>query len=158
MNTSGIISNVVLLLLPIFIAVSLYCYKAIEQNLPEKQRAALTEITRMAVYSVEQQYSSVDSEHKKNAAVNMVGNIFRAFKLPIPEMYIISAAIEACILEMNMFQNGSGGDDLLPIFNPRSPLPFHPMTPAPPPTQLPPSQPSTPLPAGPTTGGDNHAS
>lgn len=149
-----IINIIFYLLIPLVIVACLYYYNSLLQGMPDKQRQALQEIAKLAVYSVEQQYSSVESEHKKNAAMNIASSIFRAFKLTVPESYVISAAIEACVLEMNMFQLGGGNDDdLLPIINPRSPLKF---PPAPQPTQLP-TPPATPQPAGPG-GGDDHAS
>ena len=130
MMNEEVMINIVIILLPFALAASVYCYKALEQRLPEKQREALQEFVKIAVRGVEQEYGAVQGR-KKDVAMQMVGDMFQAFKLPVPSHDIVSLAIEACVLEMNMFQHSKlAGMDTVKI---GVPAPTDP-----PKTQLPP--------------------
>lgn len=99
MNTQLLLSNIVILSFPIILALALWTIKSAEQKLPEKQRTALDQFVKYAVYCVEQT-SNGTSMQKKNAAITLITAFFAAMKLPMPSQTLVEAAIEACVFEM----------------------------------------------------------
>lgn len=98
MNTQSMVSNIIILLLPVMLMLDLWLFHWIGNRLPEKQRAALDHFVDIAVKNVEQQYT--DNPDKKNLAIKIVKQSFQALKLPVPDAALIDAAIEACVYEL----------------------------------------------------------
>ena len=111
MNTSDII----VLLMPVIFAVAWWLFSWIEQRLPEKQRAAFKDFVDIAVKNVEQEIDNMPSSQKKEAAIRIVEPLFEAFKLPVPDAAVISAAIEAAVFEMNQMKIPGLGVNTGPI-------------------------------------------
>ncbi len=89
----------------------LYCYLAIkqsEQRSPSKQREALKDFAEIAVKYIEQRFSDLSSDQKKEAAVRFVIKLFVEHDLPVPDQAIIEAAIEAVVWEINHVGENTG--------------------------------------------------
>jgi hypothetical protein len=102
------ISDIIVILIPFTIFGALWLINWLEQRLPEKQRAALKEFASIAIKKVEQQFSDLSNSQKKQAAIDIVEQMFHEFKMPVPHLAIIDAVIEACIWEMNHVRTYSG--------------------------------------------------
>ena len=99
MNTSDII----VLLLPIMVFVSLLLCQWFEQRLPPAKRAELDYYVEKAVKYVEMTCTSA-SLQKKSAAVSMIYDFFKAANRPAPSQVLVDAAIEACVYEINQMK------------------------------------------------------
>jgi LL-H family phage holin len=100
-------------LIPFLIAGCAYGYQLLAQRLPEKQRAALDQFAGIAVAKIEQQYSSASGPNKKQLAIELIGDLFKSFGLPIPSTGAIDAAIEAAVFAINQAQPAQ--DDPAPL-------------------------------------------
>lgn len=90
--------DIIILLFPVIVALMIWLLRIAEQRLPEKQRQALDQFVKIAVQNVEQQYTH--NPDKKNIAISVVIQFFTFFKLPVPDVALIDAAIEACVWEI----------------------------------------------------------
>jgi LL-H family phage holin len=99
MNTQELLSDLIILLLPIIIAVALWLYRLLEQRLPEKQRAILDYFVKIAVQCVEATNAGTGIQ-KKNAAIMLITAFFSTLRLPVPSSALIDAAIDAAVFEM----------------------------------------------------------
>jgi LL-H family phage holin len=99
-STQDLITDGIILLFPILVAVALWILRLAEQRLPEKQREALQQFVKIAVQCVEAT-STGTSTQKKNAALTLIYAFFDALHLPVPSHTLIDAAIESCVFEIN---------------------------------------------------------
>ena len=95
------ISDIILVLIALIMP---FLWFLLLQRLPEKQRAALDQFAKYAVYKVEQQYSHFSNSQKKAYAETVIENCFRAARLPIPDYVLIDASIEYFVYVMKQFQ------------------------------------------------------
>lgn len=75
-------------------------YTRFESRLPANQQDMLERYAKMAVQYVEQSVLA-DGHEKKNRAIDLTQKLLLAAKLPIPNMAILNAAIEAAVLVLN---------------------------------------------------------
>lgn len=95
-----LIVNVILtLFLPVGAGIVVWLSRILAQNLPDHQTLRLEQFARWAVRKIEQQYTHNPS--KKELAIACVGNLFRAFKLPIPPDEAVEIAIEAAVYDLH---------------------------------------------------------
>jgi hypothetical protein len=92
------------LLWPIVKLLTQVAYERFKQQLPANQQDMLDRFAQMAVRGVEQGTSNIKGEQKKAMAMDIVKRLLLAAKLPLPNMVILSAAIEAAVLMMDRQQ------------------------------------------------------
>lgn len=79
-------------------------YKRFEHRLPASQQEMLERYAKMAVRYVEQGTTNIKGDAKKAVALDIIKKLLLSAKLPIPNMAILSAAIEAAVLVLNRDQ------------------------------------------------------
>lgn len=100
MEVLTLIVNVILtLLLPVGAGVVVWLSRILAQSLPDHQAPRLEQFARMAVRAVELNYQNNPS--KKALAVAALMDLFRAFKLPLPEQVALETAIDAAVYELH---------------------------------------------------------
>lgn len=100
MSTLQIIVNSVLtMMLPVLIGIVCIFYRLYVQRLPEQQRQALEQFTRFAVRRVELQHANALDKH--SLAFAFTTDLFKSFRLPLPEEEAIHTAIEAAVYDLN---------------------------------------------------------
>lgn len=97
-----LMSNIVILCMPIIVAIVVYIYNMLVARLPGAQRKALQEFTTMAVHYVEQFHKRKLSSEKKELAIDAVQQLFREYNLPIPSDEAIEVAIESSVLMLKV--------------------------------------------------------
>ena len=98
--TQQLITNLIPLLIPLAIALGVWLYQFLMEFLPTQQRASIDHIVRMIVRHVEQTMDAVSNAEKKQAAIMLAGQLFRALHLPVPDGPLLDAAIEAAVYEL----------------------------------------------------------
>jgi LL-H family phage holin len=131
MNTTDLISNITLALLPFLSLLAAYIFKIISKKLPENQLRALHQLSTYAVHMVEQIYSNAPGTQKKELATQTLMQLFSDFNLPVPSAQAIHSAIESALLLMNNLpQIAQTKDQANPLERPNPPdysnLPEHP--------------------------------
>jgi hypothetical protein len=105
MNWQSIpISDIIIALLPLISALCAYAYQQAIQRMPAQQRENLLHFASMSANKIEQVYPIAGSANKKQLATELVKDMFKAFKLPIPDERVIDAAIESAVLAINQSQ------------------------------------------------------
>jgi hypothetical protein len=98
-----LITNAVLtVLLPPAIGLVCWYYRVLVQRLPEHQRAALVQFTRMAVQYIE--YNHPDALDKHNLAYAFISDLFKAHRLPVPPRETLDVAIGSAMFEASSKQ------------------------------------------------------
>jgi hypothetical protein len=100
MNTQDMMTDIIILLFPIFVAVALWVLRLAEQRLPAQQRESLEQFATYVVKKIEQQYSGWSSDKKKAYAESVIIMLFKQMHLPPPSNTLIDAAIEAIVFEL----------------------------------------------------------
>jgi hypothetical protein len=125
MNISDIILYLVILIVPVLFNAGKAVVLKYEQNLPEKQHAALDRFAKYAVQKMEQVYTH--NPNKKQLAMAMVQRAFRDAKLPLPSEALVDSAIESFVYELNQAQAPKPTPD--PVVLSTGPLPVPPVAP-----------------------------
>ena len=107
-------SDGIVLLLPVLVFLILWSIQWLEQRLPERKRAELDYYTEKAVKCIEQTFTG-NSTQKKNAAIAMIYDFFKAANRPAPSQVLVDAALEACVYEINMMKLPGIGVNTGPI-------------------------------------------
>lgn len=81
----------------IVVAVVGYIYHIVAIHIPAQQRAYLEQWGRIVALKAEQFGAGKTNAEKKQMAMNDLVGFFSAFKLPVPPLDILSAAIEAAV-------------------------------------------------------------
>jgi len=90
-----------------FIVVGIgYLYHMIVIRLPAEQRSYIESFASTAVHMVEQRFEGKTGDEKRAIAIDALQGFFKAFKLPVPEHYILNSFIESAVLEMNRVKPG----------------------------------------------------
>ena len=99
--SANTISNMIIDLLPVLTFLAILFFQWFAQRLPDRQREALAHFASIAVQRTEQLFSSSDSATKKQVTIQLVEDLFHAFKLPQPDAAAIDAAIEAAVWSLS---------------------------------------------------------
>jgi LL-H family phage holin len=99
--SANTISNLIIDLVPVLAFLAVFFFQWFAQRLPDKQREALAHFASIAVQRTEQLFSSSDNATKKQVAIQLVDDLFRAFKLPLPNATAVDAAIEAAVWSLS---------------------------------------------------------
>jgi hypothetical protein len=103
---SSDITSLAILALPLVLLLAGWLFRKIDQRMPDKMHAMLVRCADIVTKTIEMQGSGFSSERKKDEAVKQVELLFRAARLPVPPIAIISIAIEAAVYAMNERQQG----------------------------------------------------
>ncbi len=108
--SANTISTLIIDLLPVLTFLAVLFFQWFAQRLPDKQREALGHFADIAVRRTEQLFSATDNATKKQIATQLVGDLFHAFNLPLPNAAAVDAAIEAAVwaLPSRPADNASG--------------------------------------------------
>jgi LL-H family phage holin len=98
------VSMLLLDLLPVLTVLAVFIGEWLAQRLPARQREALRHFAETAVSATEQVFGGTEGASKKQMALQLVEELFRAFKLPIPNATAIDAAIEAAVWALTATQ------------------------------------------------------
>jgi hypothetical protein len=118
MDSLMYISNILLLLLPVLIALIVYLYRMVEGHLPANQRAALDKLASQAVQFVEQTGSSLTSDQKKLLASKSLVDLLEEFKLPVPSAQVIDVVIEGAVYLLNQVSQTTPTLMRIPVVKP----------------------------------------
>ncbi len=99
MSIQLLVNAILTALLPVLIGFVCWVYRLNIQRMPEQQRLALEQFTRMAVRKVEQEHKN--ALDKRLLASAFTADLFRAFKLPIPSQDAINVFIEAAVYDIS---------------------------------------------------------
>lgn len=94
------------LLTPVFIILFIWAYQYLAHLLPDRQRAVLDQVVRLAVRQVEQTMNGEMGNIKKMAAIELVKRLFTMLRLPAPADFLIDVAIEAAVYELKHLKEG----------------------------------------------------
>ena len=92
-----IVNALLTIFLPFAIGFVYWHARGLTQRLPENQRHALEQFTRMAVQYVECEHQETSDKH--GLAVSFTVELFNAFNLPIPRRSVIDLAVGSALYE-----------------------------------------------------------
>jgi hypothetical protein len=97
------ISDIILCAMITLIGIAGILLKLLEHRLPEARRKALDQFARIAVLDIEQKWPIKSGPDKKAMAESMIEALFQKYHMPPADQWIIDAAIEAEVAEVNMW-------------------------------------------------------
>jgi hypothetical protein len=99
MNIVQMIVNAILTMaLPIFIWIGYWLAQYQIQRMPQQQRSALEQFSKISVQYVE--YAHHDAENKRALALAFASALFEEFKLPVPPSNVLEIAVGAATFEV----------------------------------------------------------